>query len=168
MIIRIKPLRHFKSGRCVGAVSLALRPDITSRHLEIGGQIYRGVTPGETVRNAADQCCGVTHLVIETEVVTWDQVDPTSLLFLPVMPSQLCCVSEQLGFGNRAVPKRFRGSFEFPVFANPRIAEIMGFDLSDCLHGLFFLRVCGCPTAARFCEAPARPLRPCSGLSLPS
>src|SRR5258708_38055317 len=27
----------------------------------------------------------------------------------------------------------------------------------------FFSGVCGCPTAASFCEAPAGPLRPCSG-----
>ncbi len=49
-----------------------------------GGQIYRNVAPGETLRNAAHQCCGVTHLVIETEVITRDQVDPNSLLFLPM------------------------------------------------------------------------------------
>jgi hypothetical protein len=87
MVIRIKPLRHLKSGCSVVAMPLAMRPDFTSRHPEIGGQIYRNVAPGETLRNAAHQCCGVTHLVIETEVITRDQVDPNSLLFLPMMPS---------------------------------------------------------------------------------
>src|SRR6267378_1697951 len=111
-------------------------PDLPASHLEIGGQIDRGIAPAETFRNTADQGRSIAHLVIETKIVTWDQVDPESLLFLPVMPSQLRCFGQQFGLGNGAVPKRFGGSFEFSAFANPRIAEIMGLDLFGCLHGL--------------------------------
>ena len=69
-------------------------PDLPACHLEIGSQIDRGVAPAETFRNTADQGCSVAHLVIETKIVTWDQVDPESLLFLPVMPSQLRCFGQ--------------------------------------------------------------------------
>ncbi len=141
----------------------AVLPDLPACHLEIGGQIDRDVALAETFRNTADQGSSVAHLVIETKIVTWDQVDPESLLFLPMMPSQLRCFGQQFGLGNGAVPKRFGGSFEFPVFANPRIAEIMGLDLFGCLHGFAFLKVCGSQPQRVFCEGQQGHFRPCSG-----
>ena len=56
MVIRIKPLRHLKSGCSVVAMPLAMRPDFTSRHPEIGGQIYRNVAPGETLQSFVLDC----------------------------------------------------------------------------------------------------------------
>src|SRR5699024_6709702 len=92
------------------------------RHVDIGIV----TTPTETGREVAQLTGHVQYLVVEREIVRWDQLDTGMLLLFPVRTAQLGTGGAQPGAGEIPLPVGPGGFFQFTAFADTRKAEIVG------------------------------------------
>ncbi len=65
----------------------------------------------------------VKDLVVECEVITGNNIDPSLLLDVPMLKTKSFCLSKEVGLANLATPICFRSFLQLTVGAHARETE---------------------------------------------
>src|ERR1043166_5396355 len=139
MIIRVKPLGHFqRNGRTAAISTVVILLADSARHRKISCQVNLSAFPMESLRHCTNQSANVEHLIVKTEIVGRNEVNPGRFLNSPVFGTDDLGSFEQLRFTGFLQPEGFEGAFEFPLRPNSREAQVM------CSYGLFHFSTHSC------------------------